>query len=49
MTLTLRADCPSCGDEVRVPVLALKLAEGRFLTVDDSPLVEHVKTHEEEL
>ena len=45
-TLTVRCDCPYCGKPIRVPLLALDLAEGRFLGVDDEVLVDHAKTCE---
>lgn len=45
-SLTLRADCPSCGKPIRVPLLALDLAEGRFLGVDGEVLVDHAQTCE---
>lgn len=41
MTLTVRADCPRCHEAIRVPLLALDLAEGRFLSVDDEVLSDH--------
>lgn len=46
MTLTLRADCPSCGKPIRVPLLALDLAEGRFLSYEDEQLMDHAETCE---
>jgi hypothetical protein len=46
MTLTLRADCPDCHEAIRVPLLALDLAEGRFLGVDDEVLSDHAQTCE---
>jgi hypothetical protein len=46
MTLTLRADCPDCHEAIRVPLLALDLAEGRFLGVDDEVLSDHAETCE---
>lgn len=46
MTLTLRADCPSCSEPIRVPLLAGEDAEGRFLTVDDEVLSDHAETCE---
>lgn len=46
MTLTLRADCHVCGEAVRVPLLALDLAEGGFLGVDDEVLSDHAETCE---
>lgn len=41
MSLTVRADCPNCSEAIRVPLLALDLAEGRFLSVDDEALSDH--------
>lgn len=38
---TLRADCPDCHEAIRVPLLALDLAEGRALAVDDEALSDH--------
>lgn len=46
MTLTLRADCPDCHEAIRVPLLALDLAEGRFLSYDDEVLSDHAETCE---
>lgn len=46
MTLTVRADCPACNEAIRVPLLALDLAEGWFLAVDDEVLSDHVETCE---
>lgn len=44
--LTLRVNCPSCSEAIRVPLLALDLAEGRFLSVDDEVLSDHAETCE---
>lgn len=46
MSLTVRANCPTCSEPIRVPLLALDLAEGRFLTVDDEVLSDHAETCE---
>lgn len=46
MTLTLRADCPDCHEAIRVPLLALDLAEGRFLGTDNEVLSDHAETCE---
>jgi hypothetical protein len=46
MTLTVRADCPNCHKAIRVPLLALDLAEGRYLTVDHEVLSDHAETCE---
>lgn len=47
MNLTLPTSCPHCTEVVRVRLVPLHLAEGRFLSYDDETLVEHAKTHEE--
>lgn len=46
MTLTVGTQCPACHESIRVPLLALDLAEGRFLTVDDEVLSDHAETCE---
>jgi hypothetical protein len=47
MTLTIPVPCPACPDVLQVPLLALDLAEGRYLGVDVDELLEHVTMHEE--
>lgn len=47
MTLTIPVSCPACPDVLQVPLLALDLAEGRYLGVDAKDLLEHVTKHEE--
>lgn len=46
MTLTLGTQCPHCSESIRVPLLALDLAEGRFLSYDDEVLSDHAETCE---
>ena len=45
MTLSIPVPCPRCPEVLRVPLLALDLAEGRYLGVDADGLLGHADEH----
>ncbi len=45
MTLSIPVSCPQCPEVLRVPLLALDLAEGRYLGVDPEDLLIHADEH----